>query len=501
MSRKSRHHRELQLVRESPTDPLESEHVTVHRLTGELQQTLEAIVSGCVLLAKAPTPPDFLDLDDDDFSDLEEEGEVDDVFGHEVAASFDETADAENDDELVAALEEVAFSVGAVGLTTRVLARALISRVLGRASSQTDPLSIGLPERTAVRDEREEFVVDELTRSLLASGLPPELKPSRADRKAVLNEVAALIEEIGLEEFDEVCSLHADGGGTPELYTSPVSPERAHLLLLDNLLDRAEAAAYDRHVLLAAERRASAWEFSRWSVSPPPGAGSPEMLLLAREIRELEYSLADRSTVTLGESLIDELAGDDGFAELFPRQHRMAEALARSFVDVCECVALDGTHATFESVRGRISYDVYEHTDPPEYDVGWLCIGRLLPFGAIHLRAPSMIFVRPDKGEIASTMASALDSLEDTIPPALALEAVISSMIHGVHVPRDVKPAQSRAQAREALESIRGLLDELTVDATLVSFLAALEAQAEAGGGREDKHRAKRQTKKSKRRR
>ena len=150
---------------------------------------------------------------------------------------------------------------------------------------------------------------------------------------------------------------------------------------------------------------------------------------------------------------------------------------------------------------GGSRIDVYEDMDPPEYDVGWLCIGRLLPFGAIHLRAPSMIFLRPEDGEIASTMASALDRLEDTIPPALALEAVISSMIHGVHVPRDVKPAQSRANAREALESIRGMLDELPLDPTLESFLAALEAQADAGGGREGKHRPKRQKKKSKRRR
>ena len=150
MSRKSRHHRELQLVRESPADPLESEHVTAHRLTGELQQTLNAIVSGCVLVAKAPAPPDFLDLDDNDFSDLEEEGEQDgdDVFGGNVDAALDETGNAENDDELDVALEEVAFSVGAIGLTTRVLARALIARVLGRAPSQTDPLSIGLPGHT-----------------------------------------------------------------------------------------------------------------------------------------------------------------------------------------------------------------------------------------------------------------------------------------------------------------------------------------------------------------
>ena len=51
----------------------------------------------------------------------------------------------------------------------------------------------------------------------------------------------------------------------------------------------------------------------------------------------------------------------------------------------------------------------------------------------------------------------------------------------GVNVPREMKPARSRANARELLEACEdALLGEL-LDSTLTAFLSALAAQAGAG--------------------
>jgi hypothetical protein len=173
---------------------------------------------------------------------------------------------------------------------------------------------------------------------------------------------------------------------------------------------------------------------------------------------------------------------------------------------VFECIAIDEDLATFRSVRDGRTYEVHEHSEWIEYDVGWVCAGRLLPFsGALHLRSPGMLFVQPGAGEdLARNAAAALETLGGTLPPALALEGVISSVFYGVSVPRARKPAPTRAVARETLDALRVLLADpeiaaATPDATLEGFMAALADQGEAGGapGQQKARRAK----KAKRRR
>src|SRR5918993_1449054 len=104
---------------------------------------------------------------------------------------------------------------------------------------------------------------------------------------------------------------------------------------------------------------------------------------------------------------MNELANGDGFAELFPRQHRMAGALGLSFDD------------------------------------------------GLHLRSPGMIFVRPQRPDLIRDAAGALRQYEDVVPQALAVEAVISSIVFGVSVPRPTKPHRSKAEARKALDTYR----------------------------------------------
>src|SRR4051812_45544180 len=64
MSPKKPRRNPLELVREPPAveEPLD-ERFSVHHLTGELHDTLEAIISGCAFLARDPVPPELLDPD------------------------------------------------------------------------------------------------------------------------------------------------------------------------------------------------------------------------------------------------------------------------------------------------------------------------------------------------------------------------------------------------------------------------------------------------------
>jgi hypothetical protein len=186
--------------------------------------------------------------------------------------------------------------------------------------------------------------------------------------------------------------------------------------------------------------------------------------------------------MALGTSVIGGFADDDVFSGLYPGQRRMAEGLAASFVDIFECVALAGNRATLRSVRSDQTYVIHEHLEPVQYEVGWVAAGRLIPFDSeLYLRSPGMVFARADALDDARSAAAFVDTLEDELPPALALEAFISSVMLGVDVPRVMKPVRSRADAREQLDSLRFLLldAQLEPDATLGAFANAL---AEQGG-------------------
>jgi hypothetical protein len=214
--------------------------------------------------------------------------------------------------------------------------------------------------------------------------------------------------------------------------------------------------------------------------------------IFAQQVREQEYSLARRPTVTLGSSILGEIATDDTFGDIFPRQLRMAQALVQSFVGVFECIALDGPRAVFKSVSDGQTFEVYEHWVPPAYKIGYLALGRLIPFdGAVHLRSPGMIFQGPRTEALATAASNAFEELCATLPPDLALEALIANSVFGVRMPREVKPATSRANARELFDYLAELLlDAPEPDDTLDLFMDALAAQAESGA--DVRRRAKR---------
>src|SRR5688572_25642183 len=140
MSRKSRRHDPPEPHR-APFDSEElvDERVTVHQLTGELHDTLEALISGCAFLAKGPVPAALLDPESDEFQALAAEmsasltDDTDPVLDAEEVEELDENEALEREnaalDAEIDALRDVFDDVTA---RTRALARSLIARVLDR---------------------------------------------------------------------------------------------------------------------------------------------------------------------------------------------------------------------------------------------------------------------------------------------------------------------------------------------------------------------------------
>jgi len=527
MSRKkSRPSTKRAVAREPALVPPEDERSTTHRLTGKLRDTLEAITGGCVLIARAEAlvtianDPGVLleELEQlEDELDQALEGELDEDDTAEVYDDLDDEewdTDEPIDDEIGNVVEEV----GRVALTTRVLARSLLARVMDRG-----PVVVpALVRDEATRDASDADAIDALVNWLLPSKVPESIRPTRAERRDAFEEAAYLVREVGLEEFDVSCMLDQDGRGAPILFTYPLDAEAAHVALVEYLFHRAETLTDQRDPLLELERAASSWEFDRWSAATPPAFASRQELEFARSVRELEYSLVERPTVTLGTSVMSEIAGNANFAELVPRQQRMAQAFTESFVDVFECVSLAGKRATLRSLRDGREYAVHEHMNPIEYATGWFAAGRLLPFdGDVHLRSPGMIWLRPED-PVSFRSAAAAYATHDLVPPGLALEGFISSHVSNVSVPRAIKPAASRVDARELREMVATALevaalerqpapndaeesaegdvgamaigDPIRPDATLQAFMNALDQQAAAGSDRK-RSRARRRKK------
>ena len=494
MARKARNRTKPKVDRQRvvETSPPGSNRATIHYVTGNLADTLEALVTGCAILALGPVPGPFDDgIDEiDELDDIPEE--LLDLFDDDSvntdtalgAGPDNEPAEDDGMDPEFSGAEE---AYGGVMLTTRILARGLLAHALGR---ELHLMPNGDPESDDdTSPEAEAAGLRALTETLLPSNLPDAIRPPRAARHAAIREAALLIREVGLEEFDVSCHLATTHDGVEQLVTYPVSPPSAHVALLEYLFDRAEVAALEIDPVLAVERTAAAWEFSQWSVEPPPGRLPPEAVSFPRRIREQEYSLADRPMAALGGPMVAQLISGDGFSELFPRQHRTAVGLGASFTDVFECLAIDGSRATLRSARHGGTYEVHEHMDPIVYASGWIGFGRLLPFeGTLHLRSPGMIFVPPDK-ELVTAAVAALDRLSTALPPALALEATISSVVFGRDVPAKVKPAPSRSDARALLDTIAVLNRGVELDSRLMPFIMALATQAESSAGGQGKRR------------
>ncbi len=337
------------------------------------------------------------------------------------------------------------------------------------------------------------------------------IRPSRTQWKDALGDAAAIIREIGLERYDLDCFLGTDPSGANVIVSTPIPAATAHVWLLDRLLQRAEAFVLTDE-LLVSERMASAWYFSMWSVGR--GGKAHDAMDFTRRVREQEWSLIDRVTVTFDETVIAALARDERFDRIPKRQQRLARALAASVLDIFVVEAVHDDHLTLRSVRGGRAHRVHEHNPDARLSPGYFVIGRLIPFDqGLWLRSPGTISFSPRRPDEAAVLADALQRASAAMPLAVGLGALISAVVLGAKPPLSRKPVPSAREAGELVEFLTEALDRLgrreevtrdelpneldasmppaaagahfyrfAVDDALAEWIGALSAQAESRG-------------------
>ena len=283
-----------------------------------------------------------------------------------------------------------------------------------------------------------------------------------ARREAALATVATLIREAGLEYHDLDCKLGTDQQtGSLVVAAFPVKPATAHVWLLESLFARLDAFIL-RDDDLVRERAASAWYFSRWSVTKKGKLADSGAF--AREVREQEWSIVYRDTLTLGIPVLSAFISDEGFADVPPRQQRIARALERSFTDVFEIESVRDDRVTLHRVRGGRRYEVHEHHPSGAIAPGLILVGRLIPFDDhLWLRSPGTLAFPPRSDDDASILARSLDLAEESgvLPEPIAIEGILSVVLFDAKPPSNHPPASSATEARTILDEANEWLDDL----------------------------------------
>lgn len=324
------------------------------------------------------------------------------------------------------------------------LASRLVARAIGGPGAPTDAeLRVEAVERTEAATAVAEAVDYELATSI--DDIPEE----------VMRLAEQLIREAALEEHthDAYLALQGDSD-TILLVVMPVSIAAAHVWLLESLYDRVEAGIMDEP-LEVLERGASAWWFERWRPAKPVADDE-----FAAGVREQEWSLVDRPTLSTESSFIEDLVEDEEALATFPpRQRHMARQLLESSLGIWQVRERAGDVVALVSAVDGAEHTLREHGGVEEYGEGAVVIGRLIPFGdGTWLRSPGAVVNPEPLPEWTRALADALkatDTLE--LPPSIILEAALTAAMTGERVPRTPPPARSASEARKILENVMPL--------------------------------------------
>ena len=306
-------------------------------------------------------------------------------------------------------------------------------------------------------------------------------RTSRRTRKDALDDVGQVIQEVGLELHDLRCILATAPDGKEVIFADPVSPPLAHAWLIERLFQRVEAfMVADEH--LALERNASAWFFECWSDGM--GDGDPYSDF-SRMVREQEWSLVSRDTLSLDEPAIASFTVEQNPPDVPPRQQRLATAYARSTVGIFEVVAIDGQLITVRDTSTGLTHRYHEHNQDADPYVGLLILGRMIPLeDDLWLRSPGAMMITPGGDEFRDSLSTSLTQMSETLPTPIALEWLISTAIFGAEVPVSVLPAPTVTAARAALIAAQetfeelGLFTDIQVPPTQEEMLEQLESPA-----------------------
>lgn len=275
-----------------------------------------------------------------------------------------------------------------------------------------------------------------------------------------------VIHEAALEEHTHDAYLALEGDTeTILLVTSQVSTAAAHVALIGTLFGRVEGSI-EGDPLAEVERAASAWWFQRWRPAKPLEDDDFPAL-----VREQEWSLVDRPSLATELSPLATIVRDEeGFATIPPRQRLIARNLLESVTGMWLVRERTGDEMVFVSaVDGSESKVIVDPAEEEEYGAGAVVIGRLIPFAdGMWLRSPGTVVVPQPPPEWTRNLTYAVTASADfALPPAILLEAVLTRMMTGEHLPRTVPPARSASEARETLARLNAILAEAGIARTV----------------------------------
>ncbi|HEX9698876.1 MAG TPA: hypothetical protein VGD06_05390 [Acidobacteriota bacterium] len=296
--------------------------------------------------------------------------------------------------------------------------------------------------------------VEELSAALAGElGVPAPATISVSKGQRASDVAGELVRERGLEAgLDLFLVRHPDGA--PGVAWTPIAAHRALVWSMGRLFDRIESMLHGDWIL-GAERHAATWYFSRWSGTKGGAAA------FARDVREQEFALVDRPLVTCGATALELFIEDERFDDVPELQRQLADMLGRSVLGVFTVRDRRGENVVFEGGGSHRTYQVLEHSPEIDYDVGYVGLGRLIPYDGRYLRSPGMALLgMHDPGFADDLAASMIEAVADAPPPVL-IEGVVAALAEGEKVPRSLPPAPSRSAAGDMFRDFTAALDEL----------------------------------------
>lgn len=318
----------------------------------------------------------------------------------------------------------------------------ILARAAGDAAAPGDEALAG----TAARLREDIAVALDVFDDTLRMPAPFGKRAEREARARAADSAGTMLHEIALEERCVNAVLGVQPDGKEIVLARPLEPAAAFAQLFEPLLDFLDLRAEDTE-LVAMERNASAWWFDTWSA---PSKGNAETF--AHEHREREFSLFDRDMVSLDESLASAVARHPSAESLPARQRALLDGVLTSVPSLFVVRERHGADVVVEDLDTRRRFAFREHNDELEYAERYIMAGRLIPIADLGwLRSPGALLWKSAREGDEGFLGNAVRKASSALPRAVAVEALISTIARGARVPRVVRPAPSRREAKELL--------------------------------------------------
>lgn len=219
-------------------------------------------------------------------------------------------------------------------------------------------------------------------------------------------------------------------------------------------------AAHDP--LLELEVEAAYWYGERWSAQDDEGHAG-----LRSVHRRMEWALAERPVLALGEPILATLLASDEGGRWPEARRTAARALLDSAAGAFQVLLrVDDEIAVVRSLldgRELRIRDPYDEVHP-----GRVILGRALPLDAReHVFTLSTELVSVDAPADLRAVDADLRAFAAHLPRAAALEATIADGLFGARIPRIIPPAADAEDALARMEELRDVLLERRLAQTM----------------------------------